>query len=68
MWGEARGSGTADGPPLKQVRSSLLQRKRPYLGGSEGSLGLKEAEWKEGRGNFLSEMCLGDESLYIGQL
>lgn len=25
----------------------------------EGGLGLKEEEWKEGRGSFLSEMCLG---------
>ena len=27
MWGEAKGSGTADGPPLKQFRSSVAPRE-----------------------------------------
>lgn len=68
MWGEARGSGTTDGPPLKQVRSSLLRRKKTQLWWGDGGVGLKEAEWKGSRGPLLSEMSLWAESLYFGQL
>lgn len=68
MWGEARGSGTTDGPPLKQVTSSLLQRKETHLWWGERGAGLKEAAWKDGRGPLLSEAPLWDESLYLGQM
>lgn len=68
MWGEAKGSGTTDGPPLRQVRSSWLQRKKTHLWLQERGVGQKEAEWKEGRGSLVSEVSLWDESLYLRQL
>lgn len=68
VWGEAKGSGTTDGPPLKQVRSSVApEEEDPSLAGGVRSWIERSRNGKKAEGLSFLKYPFGTSLCILGR-